>query len=504
MDDKIKKALDHQKPFNLSLLNLNQGELYRSLNPVKSTQMFTGANYQLHPEGLWSNEIFGAMGSPERMTKQAYIDLNVEIIHPVVYRELISSSSLLEEIMDGVTFAKWNPETKFFDKSNALDGETGYDFFMQHLDELVMPETNSPKRKELNELLKKHRRIYKLDKFIVLQAGYRDVEFKEGMVDHDEINQIYRELISLANSLSSVSTKMNLSAVNSTRNAIQKTALKLYMYLGEITGHGKKKLIQGKWASRTVANGTANVITAVKPSGRFLNDKANIGFNDTMVGLFQQLVGCLPFSVRGIKNSFLAEKFVSPLEPVRLVNKKTLKSEEVNLSQQWHDLFQSDEGIKKLIQRFRPTSVRHNPVEVDGRYLALIYKGEDGTFKILNGIEELPKDKSRELVTPLTFIELLYITTIHLIDNAPSSIVRYPITGIESNVPSFAKVMTTTKAEKRRMLNDDWEIDETIEPFYQFPVNGADTVTSLCPPLASLGPQGGDFESKSLILKRFL
>ena len=60
---------------------------------------------------------------------------------------------------------------------------------------------------------------------------------------------------------------------------------------------------------------------------------------------------------------------------------------------------------------------------------------------------------------------MLYITTIHLIDNAPSSIVRYPITGIESNVPSFAKVMTTTKAEKRRMLNDDWEIDETVEPY---------------------------------------
>ena len=52
--------------------------------------------------------------------------------------------------------------------------------------------------------------------------------------------------------------------------------------------------------------------------------------------------------------------------------------------------------------------------------------------------------------------------------------------------------MTTTKAEKRRMLNDDWEIDETVEPFYQFPINGADTITSLCPPLASLGGQGGD------------
>ena len=184
------------------------------------------------------------------------------------------------------------------------------------------------------------------------------------------------------------------------------------------------------------------------------------------------------------------------------MNKKTLKSEEVNLSQQWHDLFQSDEGIKKLIQRFRPTSVRHNPVEVDGYYLALIYKGLDGTFKIINGIEELPKDKSKELVTPLTFIELLYITTIHLIDNAPSSIVRYPITGIESNVPSFAKVMTTTKAERRVMLNDNWEIDTTIEPFYQFPINGVDTITSLCPPLASLGGQGGDASFSVVLLEK--
>ena len=117
------------------------------------------------------------------------------------------------------------------------------------------------------------------------------------------------------------------------------------MYLGEITGHGKKKLIQGKWASRNVFQTTRNVITAPKASGRFAHDKDNQGYNNIVVGLYQQLVSCLPFAIRGIKNSFLKDKFSDPLQPVKLVNKKTLKEEDVYLNQDWFDVFQSDEGI---------------------------------------------------------------------------------------------------------------------------------------------------------------
>ena len=81
-------------------------------------------------------------------------------------------------------------------------------------------------------------------------------------------------------SLSSNSHKRNLSLIDSTRYAIQKTLLKLYLYLGEITGHGKKKLVQNKWASRTVFNATSNVITAPTPSGRFAEAPTNIGYKD--------------------------------------------------------------------------------------------------------------------------------------------------------------------------------------------------------------------------------
>ena len=97
MDENYNKKVKARTPFNLSLLNLDSGNIYKQLGKVTSGNMFDGANYNLHPEGLWSNEIFGPVGDPLRLKKQAYMDLNVEILHPLVYRELISANKLLDE-----------------------------------------------------------------------------------------------------------------------------------------------------------------------------------------------------------------------------------------------------------------------------------------------------------------------------------------------------------------------------------------------------------------------
>lgn len=492
MDEKTKKKIEEKTPFNLSLLNLDQNQMYKLLGQVTSGNMFDGANYNLHPEGLWSNELFGPMGSPDRMNKQAYIDMFVETLHPLVYREMISSSAVLDDIMAGKVYAVFDKEKKMFVQSNAIDGRTGYAFFWECLKDLELEDTGSPKRQETIKLMKKNKDIMNLSKFIVLQAGYRDVEFKDGQINHDEVNQIYRELLSLSNSLGSSVHRNDIALVDNIRYAIQKCTLKLFMYLGEITGHGKKKLIQGKWALRNVFQTTRNVITAPRPSGRFANDPRNSGYFNIKVGIFQHLVTNMPYTVRGIKNSFLAEKFGNPLEPVSLVNKKSLKEELVNVRNEWFDLFQSEEGIKKLVQRFRPKDVRHRVMEVDGKYLALIYKGPDGTFKIMKSIDELPPGRSKDHVSPLTFIELLYICTNEYIDNAPGFCTRYPIEGVGSNVPGFTKMITTTKSEIRRELNDNWEIDETKKPFYQFPINNVAVFDSMSPPTVAYKGQGAD------------
>ena len=495
MDTNLETKLKGRTPFNISLLNLNEDNLYSKLPKVTSTNMFDGANFHLHPEGLWSNEIFGPVGDPKRMLQQAYIDLNIPILHPLVYKEIISASSFADNIMAGTEYAVFNQETKWFEKSNAIDGNTGYDYFVSYLPKFTLPDTGSNKRNEINKLINNNRNKILIDKLIVLQAGYRDVEFNDGQISHDEINNIYREILALSNSMSSSGLKNNITALNSTRYALQKAVLKLYLHLVEITGHGKKKLIQAKWASRTIANGTANVITATRPGGRFIGDNRNLKYLDAMMGLFQALVATGPFAVRAIKESFLQDIFPSPIEPARLINKSSLKEEPTIVDSEWYDLFQTEEGIKKkLIQRFKPTGIRHKALEVDGKYIALIWKGikdNKKCFKIMHSISELPEGFNKEDVYPLTYIELLYITTINTINKMPANVVRYPITGIESTVPANINIHTTVNDEDRYELDDDWNITDKL--YLRYPIIGENNITSSAPPISALSKMGGDF-----------
>ena len=124
--------------------------------------------------------------------------------------------------------------------------------------------------------------------------------------------------------------------------------------------------------------------------------------------------------------------------------------------------------------------------------MALLYKGPNEELKILQSIDELPSDRSKEDVHPMTFTELMFICTSALIDGRPGISTRYPITGIGSNIPARTKMMATVRSERRVMLNDNWEKDEQSHVFHRYPINGEDTWSSMCPPLEALGGQGGD------------
>ena len=149
-----------------------------------------------------------------------------------------------------------------------------------------MQDTGSDRRRQTIELLNKFRDRAIIDKIIVLPAGLRDVEFEDNRPTYDEINNYYKRLISLSNNISPNLIELDPSLVDKTRFKIQETFNELYENLSERI-EGKKKLFLGKWASRRIFNGTRNVITAQKPSGRYLGAKENVGYNDTVVGLYQ-------------------------------------------------------------------------------------------------------------------------------------------------------------------------------------------------------------------------
>lgn len=398
--------------------------------------------------------------------------------------------------MAGDAYAQWSEKEQDFIRSNPIDGETGYHFFIRHFSQIKIKDTNTVKRNQLIRLLDKYREQCLNTYIIVMPAGLRDVEFDNGRMNVDDTNAFYRKLISLSNNITDSAIRNSPELMDTTRFAIQNTFVELYEHLSNMI-EGKKKLLLGKWASRRIFNGTRNVITAITAGGRYLGNKDDVRFNNTVIGLFQMIKAILPIARNRIKNGYLSQVFQDPSVPVKLINPATLETEEVYVDPSYFDQFQSDEGIDKLINQFAPEAVRHNPVTIDGKYIGLMYKGPDNTFKIFNDINDLPSDRSRDNVEPLTFGQLLYCSTYPVLNGVhPITVVRYPIAGTGSTPLSFPYTKTTVTSEVRYELDDNWQITENKAVC--FPMTGDTWHNALSPSTSLLAGLRADFDGDTM------
>lgn len=478
-------------PFNVSILELTPKKLF-GLKPVTSLDIFDGATGNLHEDGLFSISIFGKPGDDRRDLRFSYIDIKIPVFHPIIYFALTDLKSLYGNIMESKDYAVWNPIIKDFEKSNPIDGQTGFHFFLQHWEDIKFPPKKSDIRIDQIKLIEKYKSIALTDKIVVIPAGLRDIELSDdGRVRKDEINDIYASLVSTANSISDIVVKTNPELLNNARIKLQTNFNNLYTTLENMI-KGKKKLFLNKWASRRIQNGTRNVITAMKLNNPVLGASGSIGFNHTVVGLYQALKAALPISRFQIRHGYLSKLFISPDLPVELVDKKTLKKTPRLLDIRLFDRWTTDEGLDKIITGFSEESIRHSPIEVDDHYLALIYKGPDGTYKLFQDIDELPEHLDKKDVSPVTWAELLYISTEKELNQLPAFVTRYPITGVGSIYPSITYVKTTTKAEKRIPLDDNWQPMGEEYAHHQFPIRGSAFVNAISPHSSRLQNLGAD------------
>lgn len=483
-------------PFNVTLLNLTPNKL-AGLKQITSLTMFEGITRQYHPEGLFSTSIFGRVGDPRRNMIFAYIDVKAEIFHPIIYGILIQLKRLYGGILSGTEYAVWNPVKNDFEASNPMDGETGFHFFAQHWKKIVFTQSESDKRGQMIDVINKYRDTAMTSKILVLPAGLRDVEIgSDGRTKEDEINPIYRQLLGAANTIPDVALRSNPEIVDRSRYTLQLKFNELYAHFERLI-YGKNKLIQNKWASRRIMNGTANVITSMNLQTDYLGTKGALGFNNTVIGLFQVAKGLQPMALYLLRTGFLSKVFPDANAPAILIDKKTLKRKEVVLPPAYYDRYQTNEGLEKVLNAFRDESIRDTPLEVEGHYLGLIYKGPDKTFKIIQDIDEVPEHRSKEHVYPLTFCELLYLSGYLNWNNYPAIVTRYPITGVGSIYPSMTYVRTTTTAEKRWELGEDWGPMTDNHCALEFPIPGP-YVKSMAPHPAKLDKLGADFDGDTM------
>ena len=488
-----------KSPINIDLLRVDEKNKV-TLKEVKTAEIFSNNN-NFHTDGLYSNQIFGVNGTELRNRVFAYIDLKIDVLHPMIYTAISNLKSYYIGVLNGSVLAVWDNTTKEFVKSNLSNADTGYDFFMKHIEDLKFEKNNSDTRNFYIDLLEKSikEKSYRLRYHLVLPAGLRDYTIDQnGKPQEDEINKLYRKLIFHSSFIDKDVAIRNPSGYNSIRNSLQNTTNSIFEYIKSLL-EGKHKLIMGKWLSRKVFNSTRNVLTGqIEPIAK-IDDPTRLGYNEVYVGIHQFLRSIVPKSIYEIKSKYIREIFVENNTFAYLTNAKTLKKEEVLSThiQKEHDLWTSSDGIEKVIASLGNLDLRHLPVSLNKNkhYLGLLYR-DDKYFKFIQDIDEAPEGYDKSKISPITLAEFLYISSYHLSGQVPGFVTRYPITGYGSIIPVRAKLLTTSRSETLERLDQNWLPSGDIS--YSFPVKDLEFFNSISVHVSKYGKLQADVDGDTV------
>jgi len=482
--------LEKMEPFNIDLLILNRDQI-KMMGEVKDLSIFESSSKNFNPDGLFSTEIFGRVGSEERNKRFGYVNLHIKVLHPLIYKHIASLKKLYSDIMSGKAFAKWDSKSSDFVLSNANDGETGFEFFMSKYDKLKLETRNSDAREFKIKLIKKYKsQDILIDRFLVLPAGLRDYIVDDaGKPSEDEVNAIYRKLLTTTNALENISTSSNDATIlDPIRFRIQTIITEIYDHFISLMD-GKKKFIQNKWTKRAIRDSTRNVITPIPSVIHDLTNSENrISFNNTVIGLYQYSKAINPITKYQLNLKILGDVFDIHSNTARLVDKKTLTTVNVDIKPKTKDMWTSDEGLNGVINKLAQDELRSEPIEVEGYYLALIY--DDGKkVKLIKNTLDIPDDIDKRYLRPITYAELIYLAIYKDVKKYPGFLTRYPVAGLGGIYPSIPYLKTTVKARTVSILGFDWEEEDKV---YEYPILTEAYFNSLSPHFSKLERLGAD------------
>ena len=135
-------------------------------------------------DGLFSEHIFGELGSSDRIVTHGYIELNTPIFHAEIYDIIKRMKGYYEDIIRGTAYARFDTALKAFVKSDSSDpkADTGYAFFVKHISKVDWGESASEIRKTRIKLLKLNKNAWFITRCLVMPAGLRDYREKNGRV----------------------------------------------------------------------------------------------------------------------------------------------------------------------------------------------------------------------------------------------------------------------------------------------------------------------------------
>lgn len=435
---------------SITLVNPNKDIEINGWKEITSTLYFVPSTSELHPEGLFSSEIFGAPGTEDRKYNWGWIRLNDVFMNPHAFYVLKRLKSAIANDMrlgtnnyyvDSVgELTKLEPGETV--PTNAVYKNTGTG--ITWLKE-AWPYISWRTTKDMSKTAKVRRNWLKAfsideifwDKLLVMPAWYRDVKYNnDGKSKRNIMNTMYLKILRLADIIKNLDSISFMDDPNEPKRStshvkLQDAIYELYdFYMKKIGGANGfiNKFVVGK----ATDYGARLVISPPDfNTEHYTQNEADFFRSSTPLATAANIFA--PFMIHGVIR--WVQRYVSGNISINYYDFKQKKLVSGVLDPTWIDEFTTD-SIRGMLDRYKKSK--------QYRVEKITFKGENNTripitayFSIIDGKmsfttdvvseTEISKNKSSNY-RHLTYCEFFYIIAMDNISKKSIYNTRYPLT----------------------------------------------------------------------------
>ena len=371
------------KILELPVMNVdNFIKRYKCLE-VKSTMIKESSSDSFDPDGLFSEIIFGEVGTPLRFVKFGYVNLKCKVLHPRIFSLVCSIKSLYKGILFGQTYAVFNKKTKMFEASSVdnPEADTGLTFFLKYFPKAILTTSTSQSAQDNIQYIKKFMNSAIIDKWIISPPIMREFQEIDGREEIGELNKIYRAIIMYARAIPEDIDDTNI--FNSAKSGIQRKVFEAYQFIYDYA-NGKKGALERILNRRNLANSTRNVISTIWYHPKALGSADGLNSKETGMPLFQTIKAYEPLMIHYLIHEWFIQKIPND-QNTTLLYDMNLKPTQVPITNEMRNKYLNEDGIGKFIDNLTNEHIfwEDATIEINGKryYLFTKYNFENKFIK---------------------------------------------------------------------------------------------------------------------------
>lgn len=447
----------------LDCYNINKDIELNNWKEVTTANFFISNTTELHPKGLFSTEIFGNTGTPERKTNWGWIALNDVFMNPHAFYVLQNlKRSIAEDMKTGANhyYVDKNGELTKLPQGQTVPADalykntgSGFDWLKQ-----AWPYISWKITKDMSNGAKTKRKWLKSfdidaifwDKFPVCPAFYRDVDFKSNK--RNIINTFYTrllyhsEIIKNTDNLQFFNVEEGQPTKSNAHIKCQDLMNEISLFFFDKLG-GANGFINKHAVGKTTDYGARLVITPPNFNYESYKD-IETDFFHSSVPLAVAINIYAPFMIYAVKQWI--ENYVSGNRFITVYNPVTNSYENKELASSYMDEFTSD-NIRRILDLYKKSKkyrVENITLKgVDERIPIWVHSKKNGKVVEFtsNVLSVDDSEKSPENFHKMTFCELFYIIAEISLKNKCIDTTRYPADDYYHMYPALMNIIPSQK-----------------------------------------------------------